>query len=341
MKKTRLLMIIGPLLLTLGACNSTNNGTTDSSSTNSSINETNSSELKTTSSSTFTKTDTNDPTEDPELSEVLSEVESKFQQLTYEDLDTGITLTYNLYVPENYDENTAYPMISFIHDDSVTGGGADAALTQGYGGTIWATDTEQAKHASFVLVPYFETSTIAGGMGQSGSEVVEDQVQTYYDLLQELQKEYTIDSDRLYQTGQSMGGMTSFYLNSQYADLFAATLYVSSQWDVDQLKALENQTFFYIVAGGDSQATAGQTDLMNLFDEDGISYSSAEWDATWSAEEKNTAANEMIAKNTNQNFVTWTTGSVLANGGNMEHMASFDYGYTVPAVRDWLFNQSK
>jgi hypothetical protein len=25
----------------------------------------------------------------------------------------------------------------------------------------------------------------------------------------------------------------------------------------------------------------------------------------------------------------------------MEHMASFDYGYKIAAVRDWLFRQSK
>jgi hypothetical protein len=25
----------------------------------------------------------------------------------------------------------------------------------------------------------------------------------------------------------------------------------------------------------------------------------------------------------------------------MEHMASFDYGYKIDAVRDWLFKQSK
>ncbi|MDR3241208.1 MAG: hypothetical protein LBT37_03430 [Lactobacillaceae bacterium] len=284
-------------------------------------------------SSSFTKTNTDDPTEDPALATVLSEVQSKYQKLSYTDDATGVTLNYYLYVPENYDKNTKYPLISFIHDDSVTGKGMENALTQGYGGVIWATEAEQKKHASFVLVPYFETSTIAGGAGQSGSEVVEAQVQTYYDLLQKLQKEYSIDADRLYQTGQSMGGMTAFYLNSKYPDLFAATLYVSSQWDVNQLKPLENQKFFYIVSGADKTASGGQTDLMNLFNTDGITYSTAQWDPTADAATKNTVANEMINKNTNQNFVQWS--------GNLSHNESFDYGYTVPAVRDWLFNQSK
>ncbi len=53
---------------------------------------------------TFQQTDTDDPVEDPSLSDVLTEVQSKFQQLEYVDSETGVTLRYNLYIPDNYDE---------------------------------------------------------------------------------------------------------------------------------------------------------------------------------------------------------------------------------------------
>ena len=44
----------------------------------------------------------------------------------------------------------------------------------------------------------------------------------------------------------------------------------------------------------------------------------------------------------NINFIKWEAGSVLPESGKgMEHMASFDYGYKIAAVRDWLFKQSK
>lgn len=44
----------------------------------------------------------------------------------------------------------------------------------------------------------------------------------------------------------------------------------------------------------------------------------------------------------NINFIRWEAGSVLPESGKgMEHMASFDYGYKIAAVRDWLFMQSK
>ena len=53
-------------------------------------------------------------------------------------------------------------------------------------------------------------------------------------------------------------------------------------------------------------------------------------------------AEELIAKGGNINFIRWEAGSVLPESGKgMEHMASFDYGYKIAAVRDWLFRQSK
>ncbi len=329
----KIALCVAALALTgaLVACGKSTSKSTTSSSSSSS-----------TSSSTITKTDTNDATTDPSLKTVLKQVESKYVQRTYTDAKTGVKLAYNLYVPSNYTKNKSYPMVSFIHDDSIVGKSTKSALTQGYGGVIWATKAEQAKHASFVLVPSFKKSTVSGGMGQSGSSVVKAQVNTYLDLLKSLQKQYNIDSKRLYATGQSMGCMTMLYLNAHHPNLFAASLYVSGQWDVSQLKALRKQKFFYIVAGGDSQATAGQDSLISSFKKNSISYTDATWNATWSAKQLNTAANKAISQNKARNFVTWKKGSVLVGSSqSMEHMASFDHGYTVPAVRDWLFNQSK
>ena len=294
------------------------------------------------STSSTDATDAVDSTETPSLADVLGEVQSKFIQATYEDSETGATLPYNLFVPENYDASQKYPMITFIHDDSIVGKDITVGLTQGYGGVIWATETEQAKHESFVLVPVFQSSVVAGGAGQTGSEVDEDQLNTYLHLLQSIQDQYSIDANRLYVTGQSMGCMTSFYLNGHYPDLFAATLYVSGQWDVGQLSALSGQKFFYITAGGDGTASGGQTDVEAMLTEAGVAYSTATWDATWTTAEKNAAAGEETANNTNANFATWETGTVMTNSDERsEHRASFNYGYTVPAVRDWIFSQSK
>lgn len=100
-----------------------------------------------------------DKSSDTELQKMISEVMPKFQLLTYEDEESGTSLQYQLFVPDDYDKNKSYPLIQFIPDSSVVGKGTDAVLSQGWGGLIWATEDEQKKHPSFVVVPVF-TETI-------------------------------------------------------------------------------------------------------------------------------------------------------------------------------------
>ena len=281
-----------------------------------------------------------DKSSDAELQAMIAEVAPKFQLLTFEDETTGTTLQYQLYVPESYDASQSYPLIQFIPDASVVGRDADYVLTQGWGGLIWATDAEQAKHAAFVLVPVFTETVVDDNFNHS------EQIEVAVRLIQSLTEEYSIDTNRLYTTGQSMGGMTSFYLNVTYPDLFAASLFVGSQWDNSILNALEDDSFFYIVAAGDPKASAGQSGLMEVFDGDGAAYSHAEWSAQNDAETQNAAVATLLSEGNSANFITFTLGSTTADGssgggGAGEHMTSFDYAYKLEAVRDWLFEQVK
>ena len=70
---------------------------------------------------------------DPALQTVIDENSSKFDQYTYTDEETGVTLEYSLYIPEGYEEDAAelYPMVMFIPD--ATGGGKSASqIVEGY-----------------------------------------------------------------------------------------------------------------------------------------------------------------------------------------------------------------
>jgi len=281
-----------------------------------------------------------DKSGDTELQTMIAEVAPKFQLLTWEDAETGTSLQYQLYVPENYDKTQSYPLIQFIPDSSVVGKGADAVLTQGWGGLIWATDSEQAKHPAFVVVPVFTETIVTDGWSHSA------QIEVALRLLQSLTKTYAIDTNRIYTTGQSMGGMTSFYLNATYPDFFAASLFVGSQWDVNVLSVLESKDFFYIVSAGDPKASAGQAELMAMFDADNAAYSHAEWSAQDAAETQNAAVADLLSDGNRANFITFTEGTTLSEGqtamaGAGEHMTSFDYAYKIEAVRDWLFQQTK
>ena len=150
------------------------------------------------------------------------------------------------------------------------------------------------------------------------------------------------DTNRLYTTGQSMGGMMSFYFNITHPDLFVASLFVSSQWDTSKMQDFGKKNFFYIVAGGDQKAYDGMQDLTKVLKENDARIESASWSAKLSSQDQERLAEQLIARGSNINFILWETGSVLPESGKgMEHMASFDYGYKIAAVRDWLYKQSK
>lgn len=281
-----------------------------------------------------------DKSSDTELQAMIAEVAPKFQLLTYDDAESNTQLQYQLFIPDNYDESQQYPLIQFIPDSSVVGRGADVVLTQGWGGLIWATSTEQAKHPSFVLVPVFTETIVDDNFNHSY------QIEVALRLIQSLTETYSIDTNRIYTTGQSMGGMTSFYLNATYPDFFAASVFVGSQWDNSILNILEDKNFFYIVSAGDPKASAGQAGLLAVFDADSTAYSHAEWGAQDDADSQNANVAAMLAEGNNANFVTFTAGTTLAagqsaGGGAGEHMTSFDYAYRLEAVRDWLFSQSR
>ena len=281
-----------------------------------------------------------DKSSDAQLQQMIREAMPKFTLETFEDSETGASLQYQLFVPEDYDKGIAYPLIQFIPDSSVVGAGADAVLSQGWGGLIWATQEEQEKHPSFVVVPVFTETVVGDSYSHS------DQIEVALRMLRSLTEEYSIDTDRLYTTGQSMGGMTSFYLNATYPDFFAASVFVGSQWDNSILDVLEDKEFFYIVSAGDPKASVGQAGLMEVFDTDGAPYSLGQWSAQDDADLQNAAVEAMLAEGNNANFITFEEGTTLAegqsaSGGAGEHMTSFDYAYKLEAVRDWLYRQSK
>lgn len=282
-----------------------------------------------------------DKSGDVTLQGMIAEVMPKFTQHDYVDAETGLTVPYNLFVPENHGGTEPLPLVYFIADSSVSGQDVTAPLAQGYGGLIWATDEDQAKHPSIVVVPQFPEVIL----NDHGSYTMTDYVELAARLVKTVAQEQGADMNRLYATGQSMGGMTLLYLSAKYPDLFAAQLFVSSQWDINTLAGLGGETFFYVVAAGDPKASAGQQELLDLLTANGATIARAtDWDATWDDATMTAAVDKLLAEGSRINFAMFAEGTVMpagveTPGGSGEHMYSFDPAYSVDAVRDWLLSQ--
>ncbi|MFV0541224.1 MAG: alpha/beta hydrolase-fold protein [Aestuariibaculum sp.] len=276
---------------------------------------------------------------DTELLKFRDEIAPKFQTLEFKDSITGKTMAYNLYIPKNYDKSKTYPLVLFMADGSTTGKGTEAPLKQGYGGIIWATDESQSENPSFVLVPsYVGPENVVNDNWETSEEV-----DITLRLLKKIVSEYLIDQNRLYTTGQSMGGMISFYLNATNKDLFAASIFVGSQWDISVLKPLVNEKFFYIVSAGDPKASKGMMEVGKLLTQNGVKFGKTEFSVKLPQIEQEQKIRELLKADYPINFVEFTIGTVGPNGSTdfSEHMYSFDYAYKLKSVRDWLFKQTK
>jgi pimeloyl-ACP methyl ester carboxylesterase len=236
-----------------------------------------------------------------------------FDQLTYTDEETGLSITYNLYLPEGYDENAEYPMVVFIGDSTTAGTDAEYSLTQGLGGIVWASSEWQSVYPTIVAVPTYPETILDDHDGYTTTEYVELTKR----FIEYMSEEYAVDTEKIYGTGQSMGCMTTLILASEYPDLYAGCMFVDGQWDTELLSNLEGQTFVFFAAEDDTSAWTGAQDLMARYDADGVTYTYAQWDGTWSADELSSAASELFSgEATGAYFISWKTGTIDAGTGN-------------------------
>ncbi len=232
-----------------------------------------------------------------------------FEQLTYTDVSTGLSITYNLYLPENYDASASYPMVVFIGDSSCAGNDATVSLTQGRGALVWASEEWQSVYETIVAVPTYPETIL----DDHGSYTTTEYVELTKRFIDYMSETYAVDTNRIYGTGQSMGCMTTLILASTYPDLYAACMFVDGQWDITTLTGLEDQTFVYFAAEDDTNAWNGAQEVMGMFDEDNTSYAYAKWDGNYSVEELSDAASALFSKDENQYFISWATGTIDAS----------------------------
>lgn len=277
-----------------------------------------------------------DKTGDPVLQAMIKAEVPRFRQLEFKDSETGKTMKYSLFSPAGANSGKDYPLVLFMADASTPGNDATRPLTQGYGALVWATDEFQKKNPCFVLVPQFS------GVAVNDAYEHTDEVDIVIRLLQSIVDSQNVDPDRLYTTGQSMGGMISMYYNITYPDIFAASLFVDCHWDTSKFDKLAEHKFTYVTAGKEGSSFGNIRAVEEAATKDGVRYEYATWSARLPQAEQDSLASALLSKGAPVNIINFTPKSVLPEDGKgSEHMYSFDYAYRLAPVREWLFQQKK
>lgn len=261
----------------------------------------------------------------------------RFVTRVFHDPVTGKSLTYNLYIPKDYDATRTYPMVFFGHDAGATSSDPRVTLWQGLGATVWSDPSNQARHASFVLAPQFDTQIVDDT--NQHSDVMDISAR----LIKSLEKEYSIDRNRVYATGQSGGCMLSIGMNIEYPELFAASYLVAGQWDPKQVTPLVHKPLWIVVSQGDTKAYPGMNAITQTLQQQGSTLTSAVWSGTASSDEIETNAKAMLANNVDIHYVALKKGTVVPDNqkddSGSNHLNTWRIAYTYQPVIDWLFQQ--
>jgi predicted peptidase len=118
----------------------------------------------------------------------------------------GLLLPYRLYVPNGRVRGQLLPLVIFLH--GIAGSGVDNKLQidggNRLGSHIWTTSAVQARHPAYLLAPQIPVGST--WTGQTPSELA-PHAELVLELLPALLRKYSVDPDRIYVVGQSLGGM--------------------------------------------------------------------------------------------------------------------------------------
>jgi predicted peptidase len=139
----------------------------------------------------------------------------------------GYQMPYRVYVPANYDANKKYPLIFFFHGGSGRGFNNEQQIMHenAKGTHLWTLPANQAQFPAFVLAPQ---CSIEDNWGDPDMNDVNPKLQMALDVLAAVEKDYSIDSDRVVLVGQSMGGLGVWALLQNMPDKWAAAVVLES-----------------------------------------------------------------------------------------------------------------
>lgn len=128
----------------------------------------------------------------------------------------GTAQPYHLYLPPNYDSDTPTPLIVFLHGWVPTTSILDPWT---FGPEICAV---AGRHGCMLLLPYGRRNTDFQGVGEVDVLASTEHVRSIY----------SVDPERIYMSGVSMGGMGAWNMALRHPGLYAACAPITGQTDM-------------------------------------------------------------------------------------------------------------
>jgi predicted peptidase len=284
-----------------------------------------------------------------------------------------VHLMYSLFVPADYEAQKAagkkFALAFHFEDAGALGDDPMLALTEAQAAANYASDRvqkivkDQGLGGLIVVLPQVPKSgqTVADNL--TGNEYIP----AVWQLLDYLTGEYAIDTNRIYGSGQSMGGMSVLNMAAQRDNYFAGIWSIGSQWANQYLKegtTYQNSSTYkaYPVDGtiitnpywenwywslsddnilvtnmtGDGTATAYWQKLVDFYSTlAGKTIPKIQWDPIAIPKGDQSSKLLVLTSLPNATGIYW---NALSNGS---HKATWIYAHAISYSYDWLLIQTK
>lgn len=135
----------------------------------------------------------------------------------------GVSMPYRVFIPDDEARKKPLPLVVYLHGGG--GAGADNLKQISGGNTLgthtWTTPEAQRKHPAYVLAPQLPQGE---QWAHPASEALSPHADVVRQMIAALTREFSLDADRIYLTGQSLGGQGTWDIISKRVDLFAAAV---------------------------------------------------------------------------------------------------------------------
>lgn len=278
-----------------------------------------------------------------------------------------VSLKYSLFVPADYDASKKYMVVLHIEDAGGLGDDPLISLTEAQEAANYASDRVQALAKAqgyaglIVVIPQIPNSGQSVADNLTGNEYLP----ATWQLMDYITSTYNIDTNRIYASGQSMGGMQLLDMAAQRDNYFAGIWAIASQWGNNYNKSASYngksyftyptdgtiitnpswQNWYYSISDdnilatnmtGDATATGYWNQTQTLFTNlAGVTIPYASWDPTTTSEtEENTLLSNLLGTSTKLG-IYW---DALANGS---HKMTWVYANGITSSYDWLLSQTR
>ncbi len=155
--------------------------------------------------------------------------------------------SYFLMLPEDYDpEQEEYPLVMMLHGVS----------RHMYAGSALKHNKRRKKYRVIAYIPI--APPVFTWVNPFEEDIKPEALPVAMEILESLKQEYSVDENRIYITGYSMGGVGTYAALERYKDVFAAAAPVAGAWLPEKAYDLDDIPIWIFQGAKDPYAPLGR-----------------------------------------------------------------------------------